>query len=317
LNYTLFIKYNIHMVQIADVMVRDVLTAEKTATVLQMAELIYNAHVGAITIIDKNRFPIGIVTERDIIQAMVVYKENASRKQAQDIMSSPVLTLEPDDDIESAAMLMQLNNIRRIPIVEDDKLAGLITYRDITNALMKSVHSLTDKAEKLEDKANRDPLTGLWNKGYLLSQLQYHFELSKRTGNPMAVIVIDIDHFKKVNDTYGHICGDEVLKKIASLISTHSRAINITGRFGGEEFVILGPISDHKSAMFTAERLRVLVENEKFQCGDNAFKITISAGVSVWNRAVNDATQLLANADKALYEAKGGGRNQVRLAEPS
>ncbi len=303
------------MVKIADVMVKDVLTTEKTTTVIEMAELLFNAHVGAITIIDKNRFPIGIVTERDIIQAMVVYRENAHKKQAQDIMSSPVLTLEPEDDIESAAMLMQLNKIRRIPIVKNEKLAGLITYRDITNALMKSVHNLTDKAEKLEDKANRDPLTGLYNKGYLLSQLNYHFELSKRTGNPMAVIIMDIDHFKKINDTYGHICGDEVLKKIASLISVNSRAINITGRFGGEEFVILGPISDHKSAMFTAERLRNLIEKENFSCGENSFKVTISAGVSVWNRAVKDATELLSLADKALYEAKGGGRNQVRLAE--
>ena len=147
------------MVKISDVMMTDVLTASKSDTILEMSQRLQAHRIGAIVIVDHNHYPVGIVSERDIIRSLGVYKEHALNKQAQDIMSSPVLTLEPDQDIETAATLMSLNMIRRIPITKDDKLIGIISYRDITNALRKSYFMLEQKTEKLEDKANHDPLT--------------------------------------------------------------------------------------------------------------------------------------------------------------
>ena len=303
------------MVKISDVMMTDVLSAAKTDTILDMSKRLQAHRIGAIVIVDNNRYPVGIVSERDIIRSLGIYKEQALNKQAQDIMSSPVLTLEPDQDIETAATLMSLNMIRRIPITVNDRLAGIISYRDITNALRKNYYMLEQKTEKLEDKANHDPLTGLFNKGYLEEQLTYHFELAKRSGNPMAVMFLDIDHFKKVNDTYGHQCGDEVLKKIAHILKDKSRAINVVGRFGGEEFMIIGPISDYKSALYLGERIRTAVEKEVFSHENTDFNITISIGISVWNSSIASEKDLVKFADEALYTAKRSGRNQVRMYE--
>jgi diguanylate cyclase (GGDEF)-like protein len=296
-------------------MMTDVLTASKSDTILEMSQRLQAHRIGAIVIVDHNHYPVGIVSERDIIRSLGVYKEHALNKQAQDIMSSPVLTLEPDQDIETAATLMSLNMIRRIPITKDDKLIGIISYRDITNALRKSYFMLEQKTEKLEDKANHDPLTGLFNKGYMEEQLTYHFELARRSRNSMAVMFLDIDHFKKVNDTYGHQRGDEVLKRIAHILKDKSRAINVVGRFGGEEFMIIGPISDYKSALYLGERIRTAVEKEVFSHDNTDFNITISIGISVWNSSIASEKDLVKFADEALYTAKRNGRNQVRMYE--
>lgn len=303
------------MVKISDVMMTDVLTAAKTDTILDMSKRLQAHRIGAIVIVDNNRYPVGIVSERDIIRSLGIYKEQALNKQAQDIMSSPVLTLEPDQDIETAATLMSLNMIRRIPITVNDRLAGIISYRDITNALRKNYYMLEQKTEKLEDKANHDPLTGLFNKGYMEEQLTYHFELARRSRNSMAVMFLDIDHFKKVNDTYGHQRGDEVLKRIAHILKDKSRAINVVGRFGGEEFMIIGPISDYKSALYLGERIRTAVEKEVFSHDNTDFNITISIGISVWNSSIASEKDLVKFADEALYTAKRNGRNQVRMYE--
>lgn len=303
--------------KVKDVMMKDVLTTDRNDTVLSMAEKMHKHRLGAIVIIDSENFPIGIVTERDMLRAIITYKEKAVSACACDIMSSPVLTLEPDEDIDSALMQMQLNRVRRIPVTRENRLIGIISYRDLANALRKDFFALEQKAEQLEEAVKTDPLTGLFNRRVISSQLKNQISISKKTGNPMSVIMMDIDHFKNVNDTYGHQCGDEVLKKVAAILKEKTRSINIVGRYGGEEFIIIGPISSHKSAFYAAERLREAVEKADFYCEDKKshFKLTISAGVSVWNKRITSGRDLIKLADKALYEAKNNGRNRVEMAD--
>lgn len=303
------------LVKIGAVMSKDVLTTHKEDSILSMLERLQKHRIGAVVVINKDNMPIGIITERDVIQALVSYKEEIFKKQAQDIMSAPVLTIDPEEDIDSAAILMTLNGIRRIPVTRDNKLAGLITYRDLTNALRKSYYTLEEKAERLEDMANKDPLTGLFNKRFITEELKREFESAAKTGASMAVIMLDIDFFKKVNDTYGHPCGDHVLKTLAGIMQSKSRDINIVGRYGGEEFIIIGPISDAKSSYFFAERLRATVESTPFLWEGKEFFLTISAGVCVWNPKIKDAKQMIQLADDALYAAKKDGRNKVKMAE--
>jgi diguanylate cyclase (GGDEF)-like protein len=302
--------------KVRDVMTKDVLKTDREDTVLSMAEKMNKNRLGAIVIVDREGFPIGIVTERDMLRALITYKEKAISVKAGDIMSSPVLTLEPDEDVDSALMQMQLNRVRRIPVTEENRLIGIISYRDLTNAFRKNFYALEQKTEELEKAASTDPLTGLYNRRVINSQLKSQIALSKKTGNPMSVIMIDIDFFKKVNDTYGHQCGDSVLKKIALTLKEKSRSINIVGRYGGEEFIIIGPISEHKSAFYSADRLRAAVEETDFICedGNKHFKVTISAGVAVWNPRITSGKELIKLSDDALYAAKQGGRNQVRMA---
>lgn len=303
--------------KIEQIMLKEVLKANKNDTIIHICELMDKHHLGGVVIVDKDDFPIGIVTERDIIKAVVAYKEKIFIITAGDIMSSPIITVNPEDDIEYAFIQLSLNRIRRIPVIKDNKLIGIVSYRDISNALRKSFYKLQEKTESLELKAITDPLTGLYNKTYINQNLKSIFSLSKRTNQPMAIIMIDIDHFKKINDIYGHLCGDEVLKKLSVILKEKTREVNIVGRYGGEEFIILGPISDHKSAFFAAERLRNIIENTSFYCDENKekFNITISAGIAVWNHKIKNCRELLKLADDALYLAKRSGRNQVRMSD--
>ncbi len=303
--------------KVEQIMLKDVLKANKKDTILYICELMDRHRLGAVVITDKNDCPVGIVTERDIIKAIIAYKEKTHLITAGDIMSAPLVTIKPDDDIEYAFIQLSLNRIRRIPVIKDNKLVGIVSYRDISNALRKNLYKLQEKTESLEIKAITDPLTGLYNKNYINEQLRDFYSLAKRTNQPMAIIMIDIDHFKNVNDKYGHLCGDEVLKKISFILKEKTREINVIGRYGGEEFIILGPISDYKSAFYIAERLRTIIENTTFYCDEKKeeFKITISAGVSVWNQKIKNYRELLKLADEALYLAKRNGRNQVRMSD--
>jgi len=301
--------------KVEQIMFRDVLKVNRNEIAIKICEAMDKHRLGAVVVVDKDDYPIGIVTERDIIKTIISYKEKTPYITAGDIMSSPLVTLNPDDDIEFAFIQLSLNRIRRIPVVKDNKLVGIVSYRDISNALRKNLYKLQEKTENLEIQVITDPLTGLYNKRYVNEQIKILFNLSKRTNQPMAVIMIDIDFFKNVNDTYGHLCGDEVLKKIAIILKEKSREINIVGRYGGEEFIILGPISDYKSAYYSAERIRSVIENTLFSCEENKkqFNITISAGISIWNPKINNYKELIKQADDALYLAKRSGRNQVRM----
>ncbi len=296
-------------------MEKDVITAARTDTVLALAEKLRQYRIGAVVIVNDGYSPIGIVTERDIVQALLLHREQTLNKLAKEIMTSPVIAVPPDESIDVAADIMTDRRIRRTLVVDNGRLEGIVSFKDITNALEKSNVLLRAQAEELIEKANKDSLTGLYNKGYVLEQLGYHLELAKRSGNSMAVLMIDIDHFKKINDTYGHLCGDETLKELAQILKERSRAINIVGRYGGEEFVIIGPISGYKSAQFMAERLRSAVERHRFFWNDIEIKMTISIGVSIWNKNVNSDEQMIQIADDALYESKRSGRNQVVMGD--
>ncbi|MBP7791949.1 MAG: GGDEF domain-containing protein [Candidatus Goldbacteria bacterium] len=303
--------------KVEQIMLKDVLKANKNDTILYVCELMDKHHLGAVVIVDSNDSPIGIVTESDIIKSLIAYKEKTHLLPAGDIMSAPLVTLSPEDDIEFAFIQLALNRIRRLPVVKDNKLVGLISYMDISNALRKNLYRLQEKTEVLEIKAITDPLTGLYNKNYINEQLKSFFSLSKRTNQPMAIIMIDVDHFKSINDKYGHLCGDEVLKKISGILKEKTREINVIGRYGGDEFIILGPISDYKSAFYMTERLRNIIENTPFYYDDNKrkFNVTISAGIAIWNYKIKNCKELLKLADMALYLAKNSGRNQVRMSD--
>ncbi len=298
------------MIKIEEIMSKNVATASLDDNMSNIIDVLYNNKVGAIAIVNKKNIPVGIITERDIVAGLYKFRDKILQKLAKDIMSSPLVYISPESDLEEAAMLMALNRIRRLPVIKDNKLLGMVTYRDLANTLRKSYYHLEEKTEILKDMANKDPLTGLYNKGYIMEQIKYHINLALSTKKPFSVIMLDIDHFKKVNDIYGHLCGDYVLKKLSSVFLEQTRSMNITGRYGGEEFIILAPQSNVHSAFNFAERLRTLIENIQFSYEGKNFKITISCGVAELTPKIKKPETLIANADKALYQAKNSGRNR-------
>ncbi|HBN85783.1 MAG TPA: hypothetical protein DDZ89_18300 [Clostridiales bacterium] len=170
---------------------------------------------------------------------------------------------------------------------------------------------LQDVIVKLEDLSIRDPLTGLYNRRYVMERLTELVAKYNKDMTILSIIICDIDYFKKVNDTYGHVCGDHVLKSIASLISGSCRKGDIPSRWGGEEFLIVLPDTDKYEAGTLAERIRVKLENEVLKCHDE-LNVTMTFGVSEYVEAL-DIQGSIHQADMALLQGKQQGRNRVTI----
>jgi diguanylate cyclase (GGDEF)-like protein len=165
--------------------------------------------------------------------------------------------------------------------------------------------------ETLLDLSTRDPLTGLANRSSALAELQNRFGLSLRYDRPLAVVVADLDHFKRVNDSYGHGAGDFVLHTFGERLLANLREADLAGRIGGEEFLMVLPETDLAGARPFAERLRKAIGGTPMPLPSGGVSITCSLGIAERTPMDLEAGQLLARADAALYQAKAGGRDRV------
>jgi two-component system, cell cycle response regulator len=169
-----------------------------------------------------------------------------------------------------------------------------------------------DFQRHMYESASRDGLTKIYNKRYFLDQLNAELRYSRRHDVPLSLLMLDLDHFKLVNDTYGHPVGDTVLLTLANIVSPTVRAEDVFARYGGEEFVVLARNTDIESARTVAERIREKVAEQAFVHGEHQIHITVSIGVaSITDPEAQLAEDLISAADRALYEAKRGGRNRV------
>jgi two-component system, cell cycle response regulator len=168
--------------------------------------------------------------------------------------------------------------------------------------------------DKLHEEANSDGLTKCYNKTFFNNQLEIEVKKCKVTGKPLTLIIFDLDHFKKLNDNYGHDAGDYVLKEKARLIRENGiRQGDVFARYGGEEFCILLPNTNLKQGFEIAERLRKLIEKHDFIYDGKRLPVTASIGVADYRMGVNNGTDLFKRADSAVYKSKEGGRNQVNF----
>ncbi|MBN2345138.1 MAG: diguanylate cyclase [Candidatus Aminicenantes bacterium] len=167
---------------------------------------------------------------------------------------------------------------------------------------------------KLFDFAARDALTGLYNKRFIINELENYCRIARRSGRAFSIILVDIDDFKQVNDRFGHLCGDAFLKRLAELISRSLREQDIAGRFGGEEFLVILPETSVDGAFQLAVRIRKNVEDLTFPYQGHAVRTTVSAGVCQYEKALKDIKEFLDLADQAMYEAKKAEKNKVMRA---
>ncbi len=157
-----------------------------------------------------------------------------------------------------------------------------------------------------------DTLTGLYNRRYFEDRLGVETQKSFYSGTPLSLVMVDIDHFKKVNDTFGHTGGDQVLCKTSSLLKNSIRKKDMVARYGGEEFMLILPEAGLEESFIIAERIRRLVENTSFEIGQAQVNLTISMGISNFpSHRAKSKEELVRMADQALYDAKRGGRNKV------
>ncbi len=193
------------------------------------------------------------------------------------------------------------------PIRDGDKNIShiFLSVRDVTE--------VASYEEQLMEMNRKDSLTEIYNRRFFEKKLQEEFIRSQRHGRPLSLVMLDIDHFKSVNDNHGHQAGDEILKAFAAKISKRIRKADLFARYGGEEFCCLLPETNGCSALKLAEDLCAIVANEPWRCKDHELEVTISVGVAERQEDMADFEMLLKKADDALYLAKSEGRNRAIL----
>ena len=196
------------------------------------------------------------------------------------------------------------------------------TLEAVTAELQRTKRILTIKETELkavlaqaEEVSHTDALTFLPNRRYIIGNLQQEVNFADRYGTPLTISMLDLDHFKNINDTYGHTAGDEVLRTLASELRNHIRHPDMIGRYGGEEFMILLPHSTLKAASEQAERLRKHVRSLGIKSGENEITVTVSIGIAQYRVDGETWEDLLNRADAALYEAKNTGRDRWAVSE--
>ncbi len=195
--------------------------------------------------------------------------------------------------------------LRVAPILDDKNNVEYFVewIRDITESKQAE--------KKLEHLATTDDLTGLWNRRHFMNSATGEFERARRYGQYFSLLMIDIDYFKKLNDTHGHAAGDAVLRHLAGMLKGSMRRTDITGRVGGEEFSIILPNTGIENAELLAERLRLTVEKSPASYSEKTLFLTVSIGLTAYSPGFESIDEMLLLADNALYEAKEGGRNRV------
>jgi two-component system cell cycle response regulator len=197
----------------------------------------------------------------------------------------------------------------------DAILRSSLKKRYLYASLERANRQLKEANEKLLKLSVTDDRTNLLNDRYLRRRLQEEFKRALRYGTPLSVILLDLDHFKQVNDKYGHDCGDQVLKEFGRLVTENAREIDIVGRFGGEEFLMILPNTDGIRATIVAERARKAAEDHVYRYKEFLVRVTVSAGIASIpaNREARTEADILKAADDALYRAKSASRNRVIL----
>ena len=250
-----------------------------------------------------------IIIGRSMTSAIFVDDRSVSRSHAKLSLTSGdvfILDLESsnrtvvNDDAIPPMVPVKLNN-------NDQIKTGNVLFKFLERGSLEA-HAM----EQLQTKSEKDPLTGAYNKGALAMKGMESFKRAKLLKVPMSIAVFDLDHFKQINDTYGHSAGDFVLKEMSAVIGTKLiRLDDYFARYGGEEFVVLLFGSNLNQAIEIGERLRATIEAHAFVYNGTKMPITISVGVATKEPEMTTWEELFAKADGALYQSKRGGRNRV------
>jgi diguanylate cyclase (GGDEF)-like protein len=214
------------------------------------------------------------------------------------------------------------NRERIIQVVNGDNFNHFISFtvediglEDDLSGILLSIEDVTVREEltlRLKEMAQIDMLTGINNRRHFVDESQKAIERARRYNEPLSLIMIDIDYFKRINDNYGHACGDKVIQEVALLIKSNFRSTDVIGRLGGEEFAITMLKSNKDEAYLKAEELRLMVEQMQFDFNNSALHISISVGITqLHNNNDLSLDDLINQADKAMYQAKELGRNTI------
>ena len=322
-------------------------TAEASDTLDSAISQMLEYKIGAVLVTENGKL-VGIITERDLVRACAEAEGHPKDHLISEYMTPNPITAQVSDDYNAVYMLMRINSIRHIPTLNGEDLVGVVSIRDLIHFYLNKLESeVADARERIEsmqklvklsaedvleslfseiDKYKElsltDQLTGLYNKRYFLMRLQEETARARRHKQDLSLIFCDIDHFKTINDNYGHHHGDIILRRVGELlvggmgdlkIVSRLRKSDIIARYGGEEFVVILPETNVKNACVAAEKMRSAIDSHTFRVEKNEINISMSFGVAGLDDEVHVGEDLIRNADSAMYRAKESGRNCVEV----
>ncbi|WP_051920673.1 GGDEF domain-containing protein [Thermodesulfobacterium hydrogeniphilum] len=283
--------------KVKDIMETDLITLKPDNTIQDLIKCFSDTEVGSVIIINDNNEPIHIITLRDLPKIFLIQPSPSYIKnilKALNKTKKSLITISANKSFTEALTLMNKFDISHIPVINNkNKLIGILSLRNIVKSVPEVIYL--------------DPLTEVNNRLYLDLVKQ---KLKKSKGS-ISVLMIDLDNFKNINDTYGHLLGDVVLKNVAKTIKNNVKISDEVIRYGGEEFLVIAYRCDLKTGKIVAERLRKKVEKIKIK-GYPDIHITVSIGVACYHPG-DDLFSTIEKADKAMYQAKRLGKNRVEI----
>ena len=288
------------------------LSVDNYATLKEVADFMNSHKTSVVLVRNKNHGYIGVVTDADFTHKVAVKEYSVNTTTIESIMSAPIKAVDGSMFMADANGIIRQSGIRHLAVTENGEFIGLLSA-------MNFFEYYKDVEKHLSNLAVHDGLTGIYNRRYFDETLAREWKRTMREKAPLSLIMLDIDYFKKYNDTYGHQAGDECLRQVATTISgALRRPADMAARYGGEEFVVVLPNLKLEDSAKFGETIRAKIEALKMehkQSDANPF-ITVSLGIaSVVPSSISSYEELVGAADKALYSAKNKGRNRVCVAQ--
>jgi len=310
---------------LSDILISSYLKRANSHTSTKEVIALMDDNIYDCVIIFEGKKAVGIITTKDVVK---LFGESQDLElPISTYMTSPLQTVKHTTTIAQSLKFIQEQNFKRLIIEDyDGNIVGQITQeelvgriyskwadfmRDETLHLSSANSLLQSKAMQLEQLATVDKLTSLFNRVKFEQKLKEEMSRVQRyKSEPFSIVLFDVDNFKQINDTYGHITGDIVLQRIAGVVKTTIRTTDLACRWGGEEFVIIYPHTNVSQALEASEKIRKLINKLKFDAIKN---VSCSFGIAQFE-ADDTMQSLLARADQAMYQAKKGGKNRVEIA---
>ncbi len=283
--------------RVKDFMQSNPVTLNLNEKIEKLVEIFYKYEIGSVLIINDKKEPFQILTLRDLPKLLFFQPSPQNIEEVLQILNknkASLITILSDMVFTEALNLMKNYGISHLPVInKKGKLVGILSLRDIIKTFPEIIYI--------------DPLTGVNNRAYL----EFLKTKLKRIKNTISILMLDLDNFKILNDRYGHLVGDIVLKKVAQTIRKNVKTPDEVIRYGGEEFLVIAYRCSLKDGFKLGERLRKKIKNLRFKDYKD-LKITVSIGVSEYS-SKKDLKDSIENADKAMYMAKKAGKDRVRI----
>ncbi len=294
-------------VHVGDIMRREVETVAPESPLEAVVERLCERGVSCVVVCDRGK-PVGIVRLKDAVGAQIEGRPGESPRAVAAVMRSPVRAIESTESVVRAATAVMLDSIRELPVIDaSGSLVGLVGEGDLLRVYAQ-------RYEQIKELSTIDPVTGLHTRRSITDVLTREWQRARRYDTQLAVMMADLDHFKRINDTYGHPAGDAVLNGVSKLLMRNLRATDAAGRYGGEEILVVLSQIGVQSGAIVAERWRKAAQRASFRAGDaREISVTVSIGVASIRSDYRSPEELVGAADSMLYRAKNSGRNRVEI----